>query len=595
MDGFQHPYNFTAGEAIKKWRTLVANDGILLEREFNTLQKLDTNRTTIATNPVNKSKNRYALVYPYDEDYCRVCLKKEINDQSNEHSDYINASVIWSIPPVWRPSEQTLDDFIRMIVEQQISVIVMLSYTYDPITCTYAHEHAAYFSDKINAVIETKSYTIRTTSIIPSYRYIGRRLRIKSKLTDIVHNCEQLHYPHFMDKGIPLDCHSIIGLVMRLREPMNRHHRVLVHCSAGIGRTGVFVALYYLMGAFERQQILNVKKIVDTIRLYRAHLVQTVEQYEYIYRCLAAVAIHPCDGRGLDTFIEYYKNLLPTARIENSIIYDDYENRNNRIESDHYLTTLTAKQYSNCNRNQLFIPYDQNRVILHSPSESMYINASSITNVIGPSGTILTQEPMQSTLQPFFSMILQEHKKFIVAVEQLEKSNYTQSEFVSSSGIKVDISTVHRSKHTFGDYYKSHKIQIKHNTVREADIFIFEYTGEWTNDNTYLPTNLEQFIRFVDRAIYHQRKLDLNRLGLIVHDRDGGTKAAFYCIVQNIFDRLLIDGRVSIENFVTDICQQRKHALMSLEQYIALHQIVCIWNNLKNRGALECLINNTSF
>ncbi|CAF4384732.1 unnamed protein product, partial [Adineta steineri] len=134
-------------------------------------------------------------------------------------------------------------------------------------------------------------------------------------LTDIVHNCEQLHYPHFMDKGIPLDCHSIIGLVMRLREPMNRHHRVLVHCSAGIGRTGVFIALYYLMGAFERQQILNVKKIVDTIRLYRAHLVQTIEQYEYIYRCLAAVAIHPCDGRGLDTFIEYYKNLLPTARI----------------------------------------------------------------------------------------------------------------------------------------------------------------------------------------------------------------------------------------------------------------------------------------
>ncbi|CAF4395945.1 unnamed protein product [Adineta steineri] len=100
MDGFQHPYNFTAGEATKKWRTLVANDGILLAREFNTLQKLDTNRITIATNPINKSKNRYALVYPYDEDYCRVCLKKEIDNQSNEHSDYINASVIWSIPPV---------------------------------------------------------------------------------------------------------------------------------------------------------------------------------------------------------------------------------------------------------------------------------------------------------------------------------------------------------------------------------------------------------------------------------------------------------------------------------------------------------------
>jgi protein tyrosine phosphatase len=36
------------------------------------------------------------------------------------------------------PTEQTLDDFIRMIIEQQITVIVMLSFPYDPITCTYA-------------------------------------------------------------------------------------------------------------------------------------------------------------------------------------------------------------------------------------------------------------------------------------------------------------------------------------------------------------------------------------------------------------------------------------------------------------------------
>ncbi len=45
---------------------------------------------------------------------------------------------------------------------------------------------------------------------------------------------------------------------------------------------------------------------------------------------------------------------------------------------------------------------------------------------------------------------------------------------------------------------------------------------------------------------------------------DGGTKATFYCIVQNLFDRLLIDNRVSIENFVTHICQQRINALISL-------------------------------
>ncbi|CAF2348722.1 unnamed protein product [Rotaria sp. Silwood2] len=623
MDSYQHQYDFSVHQAVKKWRTLTANDGILLEQEFNTLRNMDQNRITIATNPVNKSKNRYPLVYPCqiieiflsiiyiyylnldDEDFCRVSLKKKIDNQSNDNSDYINASIIRCIPPdqitttpisriiyaAQGPTEQTIDDFIQMIIEQQITVIVMLSFSYDPITCTYAQEHAAYFSEKVNAVIETKFYKIRTTAIIPAYRYIGRRLRIKSKLTDSVYNCEQYHYPHFIDKSIPVDCHSIISLVMRLLEPNNQNCRILVHCSAGIGRTGVFIAVYYLIEAFAHRYVLNVKQLVDTIRFYRAHLVQTVEQYEFIYRCLAEVAIHPCDGRSLDKFIEYCNNLLPTARLEDSTIYYNFKNRTTSIEPDTYLTTIMAQQHSNYNRNQLFIPYDYNRVILHSPSESMYINATRVTNIIRPNGTILTQEPMKSTLQPFFSMLLQEYKTFVVAVEQMEKSNYTESQFISQNEIKVDSLSVNPSKNKFGDYYRSHKIKVKYSDIRESDVLIFEYTGEWTSDGTCLPNNLEQFVRFVDRSIYHQRKIDLNRCGLVVHDRGGGTKAAFYCIVQNLFDRLLIDGRVAIENFVTFICQQRINALVSLEQYIALHQIVCIWHNLKRRGALECTVN----
>ncbi|UJR27548.1 hypothetical protein I4U23_008830 [Adineta vaga] len=602
MDVYQDPYNFSVNDAVKKWRTLTADDGLLLEEEFNCLRKMDTNRVTIATNPINKPKNRYASIHPYDEDYCRVRLKTE----STNSSDYINASIIRCIPPehiceatnsrmfyaAQGPIDHTLDDFIRMIVEQEISVIVMLSYTYDPIIRTYAEEHAAYFSEKPNSVIETKNFRIRTTAIVPAYRYIGRKLRIKSKLTNIAHECEQFHYPHFIDKGIPPDCQSMIGLVMRLRELSNQNSQILVHCSAGIGRTGVFIALYYLISTFEQRLMLNVKQLVDTMRLYRAHLVQTVEQYEFIYRCLAEVAKHPCDGRSVYDFVEYWQSSLPTAHSRNSIIYSDYENRNNCIELDTYFTTIMAKKYSDYNRDQRFVPYDQNRVILHSPSESMYINASTLTNVIGPKGTILTQEPLKSTLQPFFSMLLQEYRTMIIAVEQMEPSNYTETAFVATNEISMNVLPITKSKNKFGCCHRSHKLQVNHSTVRESEIFVFEYTGKWTDNETYVPENLEQFVRFVDRSIYHQRKFDPTRLGLVVHDRNGGTKAAFYCIVQNILDRLLIDDRVAIENFVTNVCQQRVNALMSLEQYVALHEIVCIWNRLRQRGALECTVTN---
>ena len=89
--------------------------------------------------------------------------------------------------------------------------------------------------------------------------------------------------------------------------------------------------------------MLNVKHIVDTIRLYRPHLVQTLvctnfifdkkrlkkshflfkEQYEYIYRCLAELAIHPCVGQALNNFIDYCRILLPTVNLkDNTISYD---------------------------------------------------------------------------------------------------------------------------------------------------------------------------------------------------------------------------------------------------------------------------------
>jgi protein tyrosine phosphatase len=53
--------------------------------------------------------------------------------------------------------------------------------------------------------------------------------------------------------------------------------------SAGIGRSGVFIALYYLLEAIEFGQMLNVKQLVDTMRLYRPHLVQTIVYIQFIH------------------------------------------------------------------------------------------------------------------------------------------------------------------------------------------------------------------------------------------------------------------------------------------------------------------------
>ena len=109
-----------------------------------------------------------------------------------------------------------------------------------------------------------------------------------------------------MDKSVPTDYHSLIGLVKKALEINNQKQHVLIHCrldkicfffardnkcwfnvfSAGIGRSGVFIALCYLLEAIELRQMLNIKQLVDTMRIYRPHLVQTVVCIGFLYEIL---------------------------------------------------------------------------------------------------------------------------------------------------------------------------------------------------------------------------------------------------------------------------------------------------------------------
>ena len=128
---------------------------------------------------------------------------------------------------------------------------------------------------------------------------------------------------------------------------------------------------------------------------------------------------------------------------------------------------------------------------------------------------------------------------------QIQRPKYTESKFDGANSVTVDPLPIHRSKYECGDYYQSYTIKVEHVTLNSinclhcwlqslfvflflfffqsdipnSDVFIFEYTGEWTDDGTYLPKNLEEFVRFVDRSIAHQRIRDSGRLGLVVHDR----------------------------------------------------------------------------
>lgn len=66
---------------------------------------------------------------------------------------------------------------------------------------------------------------------------------------------------------------------------------IVVHCSAGIGRTGTFLAIDISLRELEATGTVNIQKAVEKIRRQRAFCIQTEEQYAFCYAAVLEYAL----------------------------------------------------------------------------------------------------------------------------------------------------------------------------------------------------------------------------------------------------------------------------------------------------------------
>ena len=105
----------------------------------------------------------------------------------------------------------------------------------------------------------------------------------------VVHH---FHYTGWPDHGVPSTCPQILGLLTEMHGILDKGARVapvIVHCSAGIGRTGTVIATDVVKGLVQEEglgAVLDVWKVCKILRTQRAGMVQSVDQYKLIYQCL---------------------------------------------------------------------------------------------------------------------------------------------------------------------------------------------------------------------------------------------------------------------------------------------------------------------
>ncbi|XP_063979718.1 tyrosine-protein phosphatase 10D isoform X2 [Diachasmimorpha longicaudata] len=290
MPGSPVPAPFTRRKFITHCQQLADNPG-KLSNEFQLLQTLSVDLqmpTNAACLQANRKKNRYTDILPYD--FSRVKLEQIDTDPN---SDYINASFIKGCSgeeeyiACQGPKEETTYDFWRMIDQYDVKLIVMLTQLMEK-----NKDKCHQYFPTMKETFTYENMSIRCTTEFDYRTYTQRTLVLQkeNEKRTITH----LHFKDWPDHDVPEDFDPMINFCQIIRRYITANPGLaVVHCSAGIGRTGTLIAIDILLQHIKENRKLDVFGTVYRLRHHRINMVQRESQYAYIYNCIRQVLKNP--------------------------------------------------------------------------------------------------------------------------------------------------------------------------------------------------------------------------------------------------------------------------------------------------------------
>ncbi|XP_011499069.1 PREDICTED: tyrosine-protein phosphatase non-receptor type 9 isoform X2 [Ceratosolen solmsi marchali] len=274
-----------------------------LVAEYMEIKKRPPDGTfTSAKLKANLTKNRYTDVLCYD--HSRVCLSQLDNDPT---SDYINANFVDGYKQknafisTQGPLSKTCGDFWRMIWEQQTLVVVMTTRVVE----RERTKCAQYWGPEAGDQVTAGGFTVTTLEVDTNPDYTISKLLLKNNKTEETREVCHMLYTAWPDYGVPQSAKALLQFLSLVRQQQNKllanrgdtwagHPRgppIVVHCSAGIGRTGTFCTLDICTSRLEDIGTVDIRGTVERIRAQRAFSIQMPDQYVFCHRALAEYAL----------------------------------------------------------------------------------------------------------------------------------------------------------------------------------------------------------------------------------------------------------------------------------------------------------------